>query len=431
MLAGHLAKQPPDGTMWCMRILFIHQNFPGQFRHLAPALAAQGNEVLALCINNPSAPTPGVKVVQYRPQFTAQAPGADADAAALQELRNKMERGAAVASAMQALQRGGFAPDVVYAHSGWGEAFYVKDVYPDAKLLVYAEYFYQSHGGDSHFDPEFSRPSEGSERRLHTKNIHLMHALTHADRGLSPTAFQRDRHPAPLRDRIEVIHDGIDTRRFAPQAQAYISLRNAGLRLTAQDEIITFAVRELEPYRGYHIFMRALPEILARRPNAQVILVGGNGASYGAAAPAGTTWRNVFHNEVADRLDHRRVHFVGKVPHATLTQLMQISTVHVYLTYPFVLSWSLMEAMSIGCMIVASDTAPVREQIRHGESGLLVDFFNPQALADTVVQAIEQRGEMQALRSAARSHIVAHYDQARICLPAQMALISRLASTAP
>ena len=412
-----------------MRILFIHQNFPGQFKHLAPALAAQGNEVVALCINNPSAPTPGVKVVQHRPQFTAKAPDGDVDTGALHELRNKMERGASVAHALRTLQRGGFTPDLIYAHSGWGEAFYVKDVYPDAKLLVYAEYFYQASGGDSHFDPEFSRPSEGNQRRLHTKNLHLMHALMHADRGLSPTTFQRDRHPEPLRERIEVIHDGIDTHRFAPAAQAYISLRNAGLRLTAQDEVITFSVRELEPYRGYHIFMRALPEILARRPNAQVILVGGNGASYGAAAPAGTTWRQIFHNEVAARIDARRVHFVGKLPHATLTQLMQVSTAHVYLTYPFVLSWSLMEAMSIGCLIVASNTAPVREQIRHGENGLLFDFFNPQALADTVVHAIEQRVELQPLRTAARAHVVAHHDLQSICLPAQMALLSRLANT--
>ena len=407
-----------------MRLLFIHQNFPAQFKHLAPALVAQGHEVVALCINQPSAPTPGVKVLRYRPQFTPPTP--DADARALQELRGKMERGASAARALQALRQGGFTPDLVYAHSGWGEAFYVKDVFPDAKLLVYAEYFYQAHGGDSDFDPEFSRPTDDSLRNLHTKNLHLMHALTHADRGLSPTAFQRDRHPAPLRERIEVIHDGIDTRRFAPSAQAHVALRSAGVRLTAQDEVITFTVRELEPYRGYHIFMRALPEILARRPKAHVIIAGGNGASYGAAAPSGTTWRQVFHDEVAARLDPARVHFVGKLPHATLTQLMQVSTVHVYLTYPFVLSWSLLEAMSIGCLVVASDTAPVREQIRHGENGLLVDFFSPAALADTVAQAVERRAELQPLRDAARAHVTARHDLAGICLPAQVGLIERL-----
>jgi glycosyltransferase involved in cell wall biosynthesis len=409
-----------------MRILFIHQNFPGQFKHLAPALAASGHEVVALGINQPSIATPGVKVVLHRPQFTAAAASTDPDTIALQELRKKMERGMSVARALEALQRSGFTPDLICAHSGWGEAFYVKDVFPHAKLLVYAEYFYQANGGDSHFDPEFSRPVEGDQRRLHTKNLHLMHALAHADQGLSPTLFQRDRHPPALRDRIEVIHDGIDTGRFAPDAQAFISLRNAGIRLTAQHEVVTFAVRELEPYRGYHIFMRALPELLARRPNAHVIIVGGSGASYGAAAPTGTTWRKVFHDEVAARIDHQRVHFVGKLPHATLTQLMQVSTVHAYLTYPFVLSWSLMEAMSIGCLIVASDTAPVQEHIRHGENGLLVDFFDPQALASTIAHAIEHREQLRKLRAAARSHVVANLDLNGICLPAQINLMSRI-----
>jgi glycosyltransferase involved in cell wall biosynthesis len=412
-----------------MRILFIHQNFPGQFKHLAPALAARGHEVVALGINRPPTALPGIKVVLHKPQCTAAARPGDPDAAALHELRNKMERGASVARALKALQRTGFTPDLICAHPGWGEAFYVKDVVPDAKLLVYAEYFYQAHGGDSHFDPEFSQPNEGHQQRLHTKNMHLMHALMHADRGLSPTEFQRDRHPEPLRQRIDVIHDGIDTQRFAPSEHAYISLRNAGLRLTAQDEVVTFAVRELEPYRGYHIFMRALPELLARRPKAHVIIVGGNGASYGAAAPAGTTWRNIFHDEVAGRIDPQRVHFVGKLPHATLTQLMQVSTVHTYLTYPFVLSWSLMEAMSVGCLIVASDTAPVREHIRHGENGLLVDFFDPHALADTIVQAIERREELGPLREAARAHVVAHLDLVTTCLPAQINLLSRLVNT--
>lgn len=412
-----------------MRILFIHQNFPGQFRHLAPALAAQGHDVLALTINRPAAALPGVKVLMYQPQaFQAQA-GTPEDAALL-ELRNKMARGEAVARVLEGLKQQGYSPDVIYAHSGWGEAFYVKDVFPDARLLVYAEYFYQSAGGDSNFDPEFSRPSEGAARRLQTKNLHLMHALVHADRGVSPTQFQRDRHPALLRERIEVIHDGIDTRRFAPSAKAQVTLRNAGVTLRSEDEVVTFVARELEPYRGYHIFMRSLPELLARRPKAHVVIVGGSGTSYGAAAPAGTTWRQLFHAEVAGRIDPKRVHFVGKLPHQVLTELMQVSTAHVYLTYPFVLSWSMMEAMSIGCLIVGADTAPVREQIRHKENGILVDFFNPQALAEAVAHALENRDEMQALRAAARAQIVARYDLNSVCLPAQMTLVTRLATTA-
>lgn len=412
-----------------MRILFIHQNFPGQFRHLAPALAAQGHEVLALSVNRPAVSLPGVKVLMHQPT-SFQGSGGNEDASLL-ELRNKIARGESVARVLGRLKQEGFNPDLVYAHSGWGEAFYIKDVFPDTKLLVYAEYFYQSAGGDSHFDPEFSRPSESASHRLQTKNLHLMHALVHADRGLSPTQFQRDRHPALLRNNIEVIHDGIDTQCFAPSATAQVTLRNAGLTLRAEDEVITFVARELEPYRGYHVFMRALPEILARRPKAHVVIVGGSGTSYGAAPAPGTTWRQIFYSEVAARIDAQRVHFVGKLPHTVLTELMQISSAHVYLTYPFVLSWSMMEAMSIGCLIVGSDTAPVREQITHGKNGILVDFFDPKALAEAVAHALEKRADLQPLRTAAREHIVAHHDLASICLPAQLALISRLGGATP
>lgn len=413
-----------------MRVLFVHQNFPGQFKHLAPALEAKGHEVVALGINRPTTSLPGVRILLHEPQFVPVPSSArsDSDALALAELRNKIDRGASVARALEQLRGAGFVPDVIYAHSGWGEAFYIKDIFPDSKLIVYAEYFYQTRGGDTHFDPEFSKPVPGHERRTHTKNMHLLHALSVADRGLSPTFFQRDTHPASLRDRIDVIHDGIDTQKFAPSVHASVSLRNAGLRLTSQDEVITFTVRELEPYRGYHIFMRALPEILMRRPHAHVVIVGGDGASYGAAAPTGKTWKQIFREEVQARLDNQRVHFVGKLPHATLTQLMQVSTVHVYLTYPFVLSWSLMEAMSIGCLIVASDTAPVREHIRHGENGILTDFFDVAALANAVVDAISNRASLQPLRLAARQHIIKHNDLKSICLPAQMEQLARVMS---
>lgn len=410
-----------------MRVVFIHQNFPGQFKHLAPRLVADGHEVVALSINKPSIQVPGVKVFLHCPRGVAGESGVTPERIALAEFRTKMLRGESVARVLMGLKQGGFTPDVIYAHSGWGEAYYVKDIFPDAKLLVYAEYFYQASDGDLDFDPEFSSPAVGSSQRLHIKNLHLMHALVNADRGLSPTEFQRDRHPKLLRSHIEVVHDGIDTSRFAPSKTARITLKKAGVALTADDEVVTFVSRELEPYRGYHIFMRALPELLARRPKAHVVIVGGNGTSYGAPPPPGATWREIFHAEVAHRIDHRRVHFVGKLPHALLTELMQISTAHVYLTYPFVLSWSMMEAMSVGCMIVASDTAPVREQIKHNENGVLVDFFDFHALAAAIVKAIENREECRRLREAARAYVMARHDLSSICLPAQLALLSQMA----
>ena len=263
--------------------------------------------------------------------------------------------------------------------------------------------------------------------RLRVKNTHLLHALMAADCGLSPTVFQRNSHPELLRSRIKVIHDGIDSSVFKPDPQAFVRLRKAGLTLKPEDEVVTFVARELEPYRGYHNFMRALPQLMHKRPRAQIVVVGGSGVSYGAKPPEGKTWKEIFHREVASLIDPKRLHFVGRLSHEVLMQLMQVSAVHVYLAYPFVLSWSLLEAMSIGCLVVGSRTGPVEEVIRHGNTGLLVDFFNPLGIADTVAEALERRTELLPLRVEARRMILQHYELKTRCLPAQLDLLYSIA----
>ena len=399
------------------RILFIHQNFPGQFRHLAPALAAEGHEVVALGMAEQAERLPGVRYFAHQVRVPADA---RQQAPQLKDLYGKVLRGESAAAALHRMKTEGFTPDIVFAHPGWGEAFYVKDVFPQARLLIYAEYYYGSEGGDSHFDPEFSRgPDLASLQRLRLRNTHLLHAMAAADAGLSPTQFQASRHPAWFRERISVVHDGIDTDRFKPDANARVSLTGAGITLRPGDEVVTFVSRQLEPYRGYHIFMRALPALQRLRPNARVILVGGDGVSYGATAPEGKTWKGIFRDEVMPRLDMSRVHFVGRLPHGLLTQLMQVSAVYTYLTYPFVLSWSLMEAMSAGCLIVGSRTAPLEEVIEHGRNGLLTDFFDHERLAATIADTLARRDSLAHLRAAARQTIVDGYDLRRHCLPAQ------------
>jgi glycosyltransferase involved in cell wall biosynthesis len=404
-----------------MRILFVHQNFPAQYAHLAPALAARGHSVVAVCMNAPGAGLPGVRVVRYgvKPPPPRQP---------WDEAQTKMARGMAVAATLRGLKAEGFTPDLVCAHPAWGEVLFLRDVFPAAKLVAYAEFFFQPEGADVDFDPEFLRPA-ADDRRLDAKNLPLLQALVHADAAVSPTQFQRARHPALLQPKIEVIHDGIDTARFRPDPAAHVTLRSAGLVLRPGDEVVTFVVRQLEPYRGYHRFMRALPRLLALRPQARVVLVGGDGTSYGAKPPAGTTWKQQFLDEVQDGLDLSRVHFVGRLPHTTLTELMQVSAVHVYLTYPFVLSWSLLEAMSCGCLVVGSRTAPVEEVISHGDNGLLVDFFDAEALAASVADALARRGELVHLREAARRTVQERFDLAAICLPTQLALVERVLAT--
>ncbi len=409
-----------------MNILFVHQNFPGQFKHLAPALASAGHRVVALGVNPIRVPLAGVQHMLY--ELRAQA-GVIANKAppALKELYSKIARGESAANAMLQLAAQGFVPDVVYAHSGWGEALYVKDVFPKARLLIYAEYFYGAPGGDADFDPEFSQPTCDARQRTTIKNTHLLHALNAADAVLSPTEFQRNQHPFWSQGRIRVIHDGIDTDRFRPDTSASIMFGSNAKVMRHSDEVITFVARNLEPYRGYHTFMRALPALLRLRPNAHVVIVGTDGLSYGSAPPGKISWKEIFLGEVSDQLDSQRVRFVGALPHKTLTQLLQVSAAHVYLTYPFVLSWSLMEAMSIGALIIGSRTAPVQELIEHGKNGLLTDFFDAQQLAETVAEALANRPLATSLSKNARKTIVDKYDLRRHCLPAQLNFVTQAA----
>lgn len=406
-----------------MNVLFIHQNFPGQFKHLAPALAACGHRVVALGVRRLQMALPGVRYFRHQPRpldgaVTSKTP------AELHDLYSKVVRGESVARALRELAKGGFVPDVVYAHPGWGEALYVKDVFPGARLLIYTEYFYGTPGGDIGFDPEFSVTTPLLLQATRIKNTHLLHALSACDGALSPTFFQRSQHPAWSQERIDVVHDGIDTDRFRPDPNASVQLGSSGLTLTPGDEVVTFVARQLEPYRGYHILMRALPLLMKLRPNARVVIVGGDGVAYGAAPPPGTSWKKIFLAEVASGVDMQRLHFVGKLPHEILTGLMQVSAVHVYLTYPFVVSWSLLEAMSMGALVVASNTEPVKELVQHGHNGLLTDFFDPDALAQTVADALGQGSKQKSLRMAARQTIVESYDLSRRCLPRQIEFVT-------
>ena len=404
-----------------MKLLFVHQNFPGQFAHVAPALAQRGHQVVTLGVTPGGPQWPGVTQLLHKPQPR---PGDSAASDPLtREWSAKLARGESAARAMLQLRQQGFVPDVVVAHPGWGEALYIRDVFPACRLITYAEYYYGGAGGDTSFDPEFDviPPTFEALQRLRLKNTHLLHALSVCDAALAPTQFQRSRHPAAFQERIHVIHDGIDTDLLQPDAGASLTLAQPGtsaaVTLTRRDEVVSFVARNLEPYRGYHCFMRALPRLLHRRPNARVVIVGGDEVSYGAAAAPGSSWKQRFLDEVKDRIDTSRVHFVGRVPHLQLRKLMQVAQVHTYLTYPFVLSWSMLEAMSQGCLVVGSRTAPVEEVVEHGNNGLLVDFFDAQALADTVADALEQGAALDPLRRAARQTVIDRYDLHRHCLP--------------
>jgi glycosyltransferase involved in cell wall biosynthesis len=289
---------------------------------------------------------------------------------------------------------------------------------------VYAEFFYRSEGLDVGFDREFSSPNLNTRMRVTARSSALLLAMNVADQAQAPTAWQADSFPAEVRKKIHVVHDGVDTAKIAPNRQAFITIgKETKVKLTPDDEVLTFINRNLEPYRGYHIFMRALPEIMKRRPKARVIIVGGNDVSYGGAAPKGTTWKDTFLSEVRDRVDLSRIHFVGLIPHDVFINLMQVSRVHAYLTYPFVLSWSMLEAMSAGALVIGSNTPPVAEVITDGVNGRLVDFFNVEAWSDAVVEGLAKPERNRELKRAARQTILDRYDLQTVCLPDQLRMI--------
>ena len=409
-----------------MNILFIHQNFPGQFKFLAPALSQQGHTVVAMTMQKSSGTQwQGVKLVYYGAS-RGTTPNVHPWVA---DFETKTIRGEACFKAALQMKEAGFEPDVIIAHHGWGESLFIKDVWPKAKLAIYCEFFYHPEGADVGFDLEFPPKDIGDVCRLRLKNLNNLLHFEVADAGISPTHWQASTFPEPFRSKITVVHDGIDTVSVVPNPNVSLTL-NGNLVLTKQDEVITFVNRNLEPYRGYHIFMRALPEILKRRPKARVLIVGADDVSYGARPENGQKWKDIFAKEVRPLIcdsDWSRVHFLGNVPYTAFIPLLQLSSVHVYLTYPFVLSWSLLEAMSVGCTILASDTQPLHEAIKHNETGRLVNFFDVQKLASEVCALLDDPEERVRLGANARAFAQTNYDLQTVCLPRQLAWVQTLA----
>ena len=399
------------------KFLFIHQNFPGQFIHIATELVRLGHEVVALGIKGRA--VAGVKFLRYQPKAPERVSGVEAAV----DFETKIVRGIACTQVMAKLKSSGFNPDVVVAHPGWGEALFCKDVWPAARLVMFAEFFYGTAGTDYNFDPEFTADTLASRMRLRLKNSVHLHALHAADAIYAPTQWQASQLPRDYRAKTQVIFDGIDTQHVKPNAQASIHLQREGVTLNSQSEMITFVNRNLEPYRGFHIFMRALPEILRQRPKAHVLIIGRDEVSYGSPPKTGGTWRQVMLAEVGAQLPMARVHFLGGLAFEDYLRVMQLSSCHIYLTYPFVLSWSCLEAMSAGRVVVASRTGPVTEVIEHGKNGLLFDFFDVAALSKQVIEVLAKPKSFAGLGVQARKTVIERYDLNSKCLPELVKLL--------
>jgi glycosyltransferase involved in cell wall biosynthesis len=401
-----------------MHVAFVHRRGFGQFAALARHLAEAGNEV-TLVTETVDQRIPSVRVVRHRAE-----PGPQPNPQIARHLAvpdHHVRIGHRVAETFEAMGRLGQTPDIVLGHIGWGSMMFVKDVLPRVPALGYCEFFYRSDGADVGFAPD-DRPDPETRKRLRLRNIAQLLSLEAMDGGISPTNWQKSLYPADARQRIAVCHEGVDTRRFRPDPAASLKLPD-GRVLKAGDPVVTFVARDLEPYRGFPQALEAAAKVVRRHPDALFVFVGGDGVSYGAPPPGGGSWKE--HLLASLDVPRERLIFPGVVPHSVLRQLFQISAAHLYLTYPFVLSWSVLEAMACGALVIGSDTAPVQEVIRSGRNGLLVPFFDTDALAETIVGALNRPDNFRELRGAARRTVEQRF-RLDDCLARQLTLIGNL-----
>ena len=386
-------------------VLFVHNNFPGQFGDLARALLAKG--VRCVAFGQKHAPgAPGVAMLRYS------VPRGSTEGIYTLAVRAESDliRGELTYRAARRAREEGFVPDVIIGHTGWGETLFLDQVFPQARQVLFPEFYYRA-GLDVGFDPEFPPPDELAMLRLKAKNLTMNLAMSEADAIVCPTEFQASTLPGIFRPKMRVIHEGVDVVAIAPGAAEPFVLDD-GRVIAPGTPVITHVNRNLEAMRGMHVFARALPTVLAEVPEAQVLIVGRDGRhGYAGAPPDGLTWREYCTRGL--ELDPARVHFLGEVPHARMHDALRLSAAHVYYTYPFVLSWSLIEAMALGCYVIASDTPPLHEAIQDGVNGRLLPFFDTAALSEALIAACRDPDAARPLRAAARATAVEKFDAAQ------------------
>ena len=397
-----------------MRVLFLHNNYPAQFGALAKYLAQRGHDV-TFGTNWQGTPPKWLRMVRFKPHREVRRE----QHPYLAFVEKAVLNGQGFARAAWKMQAAGYAPDVIVAHSGWGPGLYVRDVWPAAKYVGYFEWYYRSSGADVGF---LDKASWDDVHRIRTRNAAILLDVEACNWGIVPTAYQASQFPALLRRKLTVQHDGVDTTYFAPQPGRRLKL--PGLDLSHVDELVTYVARGMETYRGFPQAMTAFADVQKRRPRAHVVVVGEDRVAYGKTLPDGDTFRKKMLRELD--FDEDRLHFTGLLSREHYRSVLLASSVHVYLTIPFVLSWSMIEAMSAGCLLVASDTDPVREVVREGHNGLLVDFFDTGRLADRICDALERPDAMAGVRERARQTAVERYPISKL-IPLRARLLDAVA----
>ena len=401
------------------RVLFVHNGAPGRFTPIAGALLARGWQ--GALINGPTGTD--IAGLENR-RFALETPAVRAQYRPSRRMEDALLMGRGAARAAEALRDDGFVPDVIIGHPGWGEMLYLGEVFRGVPQIQLGEYWYRSEGADSNFDPEFPARLLDSRISIVSQNVNFALAYAEAAAIVAPTRFQASLIPDCYQSRVHVIHEGVDTAKIRPHPPGPLVLAD-GTVVDGSAPVISFASRRFEPLRGVHVFMRMLPRFLEQAPGAHVLMIGADDPGiYGLPPRGGGTWLETLRAELGDRIDWSRVHVLPALPHDQLHRVFSNVTAHVYLTYPFVLSWSLLEAMACEALVVGSDTAPVRDAIQHGRNGLLVDFFDTEALAAQLVDLCRHPRKHAPLRRAARATVLEKFGRASICEPAWLELIS-------
>ncbi|MBE9043711.1 glycosyltransferase family 4 protein [Pleurocapsales cyanobacterium LEGE 10410] len=403
-----------------MKVLFLHPNFPAQFRHLATFFGQNSQNTVVYATNRAEGRIAGVNKVVYQKSRTARPETHHY----VRPLESAVLEAQAVYRVAQKMKDQGFYPDVVYGHSGWGPTLFMKDIFPQATLLCYFEWFYRAYGSDASFDPSDPLNAD-DEARIRIKNAPILLDLATCDRGLAPTYWQRSQFPQEFHSKIKVHHDGIDTSYFKPLPNAKLFLPRIKLDLSQAEEIVTYVARGMEPYRGFPQLIETISLLQKKRPQCHFVIVGKDRVAYGKNLPDGKTYKEAMLKKFP--LDLSRVHFTDLLPYDEYLQVLQASSVHIYLTRPFVLSWSMLEALATGCLIVASDTAPVTEVIEDNINGLLVNFFSPEQISDRVIEALDNPEQMAAIRQRARETILERYALTKL-LPQHLQWVEESAS---
>lgn len=410
-----------------MRVLITHNNFPAQFRHIIEYLGRSPDNQVVFATKNLREEwvIPGVNKVRFVPDGES----GERTHPLCRQFDDCVRHGVGLLQVCRKLKNQGFVPDVILGHSGWGQTMFLRDVFPDSPFIGYFEWYYNADSAETRFDKK--KRDEGQLAQLRMRNSAILHDLTTCRHGVTPTGWQRSQFPSEFQPKLLQTHDGINTQYFAPHDEGLLPIDRLDLPnadLTGAKELVTYCSRGLEPYRGFPQFYEALPAILEERPDCHVLIVGEDRTCYSAKLPDGQTYKQLMTEKV--RVDEKRVHFTGPLPYGQYKQVLQASSAHVYLTWPFVLSWSFLEAMSCGCLMIGSNTEPVREVLRHRENGLLTDFHSPEKIAKTTAFALKRQQKLNELRKNARQTILETYCLSK-CLPVHLGLLNQAAKDGP